>query len=272
MIATTQGHGGPLGLPEEVIQRTLARRFDQVVEMLETLLELARPGSVERGRRLAGSAVQLAERFEVPSIFVPDLALAARLHEVGSLADRLRAGAAIGDDWQSTILAKKVLEKVDEFRGAAAVVEALRENWDGSGHPGRLQRGEIPFRSRILRVLVDFYAELDHAALSGRPISAAEAAGRLSGHAGTWYDPVVVNQLEVSVGASDETGVSARFVVPVSELAPGMVLAEDLCTSSGIKLLARGSTLTRGCLDIILQRHQSDPVITGAWVERANAS
>jgi hypothetical protein len=116
---------------------------------------------------------------------------------------------------------------------------------------------------------MDFYADLDRAALAGTPLSAAEAAGRLVTHAGTWYDPVVVNQLEVSAGGnSDAADVPARFVVPVSELAPGMVLAEDLCTSSGIKLLSRGSTLTRGCVEIINQRHQIDPVIAGAWVRR----
>ena len=47
-----------------------------------------------------------------------------------------------------------------------------------------------------------------------------------------------------------------------------MVLAEDLCTSSGMKLLRAGTRSPAGCLDIILQRHQSDPVIAGAWVQR----
>ncbi len=266
MTPMSAGHAVSPGSPDELIQRALARRLDQVVTMVETLLDMARPGSAERGRRLAGSAVQLADRFEVPAMFVPDLALAARLHEVGMLADD-KAGA--GDTWRFTVLAKRVLERVDDFRGAASLIEALRENWDGSGLPGRLQRGEIPFRSRILRVLMDFYDLLDRAAAAGHPLSVVDAAGRLAGHAGTWYDPVVVNQLEVSVGgAADVAEVPARFVVPVSELAPGMVLAEDLCTSSGIKLLSRGSTLTRGCVEIINQRHQIDPVISGAWVRR----
>lgn len=267
MTPTSAGPAPSPGSPDEVIQRALARRLDHVVVMLETLLDMVRPGAAERGRRLAGSAVQLAERFEVPAIFVPDLALAARLHEVGMLADD--AAGVSGDAWRFTIMAKRVLEHVEEFRGAASLIEALRENWDGSGLPARLQRGEIPFRSRILRVLMDFYAALDRAALTGKTLTPAEAAGRLVTHVGTWYDPVVVNQLEVSVGAtSDTVDVPARFVVPVSELAPGMVLAEDLCTSSGVKLLSRGSTLTRGCVEIINQRHQIDPVISGAWVQR----
>ena len=76
-------------------------------------------------------------------------------------------------------------------------------------------------------------------------------------------------QLSAMVSGMPETSSGpARLVLPVSELDVGMVLAEDLCTSSGIKLLVRGSALTRGTLDIIQQRHQSDPILAGAWVER----
>jgi hypothetical protein len=271
MIGTPNSHEGSSGLPAHVVQRTLARRLDQVVVMVETLLDLAWPGASERGRRLAGAAVQLAERFDVPSAFIPDLALAARLHEIGRLADHPEASPSGADlePWRSVVVSKRVLESVDEFRGAALVIEAIRENWDGSGFPERLQRGQIPFRSRILRVLIDFYAELDHAARVGQPASAADTAERIAVHSGTWYDPVVVSQLEASVGGGSEVDdAPARLVLPVSELAAGMVLEEDLCTSSGVKLLSRGSTLTQGTLDVILRRHQSDPVLHGAWVRR----
>jgi hypothetical protein len=47
-----------------------------------------------------------------------------------------------------------------------------------------------------------------------------------------------------------------------------MVLAEDLCTSSGIKLLAKGSTITDATLGVILRRHSSDPILYGAWITR----
>ena len=259
----------------DALERALARRLDQVVAMLESLLDLSRPGAVERGRRLAGSAVQLAERFEIPEQFVPELALAARLHEIGMLADRpVRPGLApvVPDTWRYTVVSRTVLDHVDDLHGAALLIEAVRENWDGSGFPGRLQQGQIPFRSRILHVLIDFYAELDRSGVQGRPMSAADAVARLAAHAGTWYDPVVISQLEASISGGDDLEEEpARIALPVNELVAGMVLAEDLCTSSGMKLLARGHTITPGCLDVILQRHQADPVIAGAWVQRWTA-
>jgi response regulator RpfG family c-di-GMP phosphodiesterase len=256
----------------DAVLQLRARRLDQVVMMLESLLDMAHPGAAERGRRLAGSALQLAERFEVPEQFVPDLALAARLHEIGMLAERSgcpEPASAAHDDWRYLVVSKSVLDHVEDLREAAQLIEAVRVNWDGSGYPGRLQQGQIPFRSRILHVLIDFYAELDRGTIARRPVDAAIVVGRLAARAGTWYDPVVISQLEATVsGGTDVDGAPPRIALPVNELAAGMILAEDLLTSSGMKLLARGHTITPGCLDVILQRHQSDPVVAGAWVQR----
>jgi response regulator RpfG family c-di-GMP phosphodiesterase len=255
-------------------RQATAVNLEQVIELLTRLVDLARPGASERGRRLAGSAVQLAERFEIPAGFLRNLALAARLHEIGMVVERpARSDGSAPDGWRYTVASKLVLEQVEPLQGVAELVESIRENWDGSGYPGRLQRGQIPFRSRILHALIDFYAELDRAAADGRPTSGEAAIEVLEAHAGTWYDPVVIAQLGAMIrGPSDLEPVPARMVLPVSELGVGMVLAEDLCTSSGIKLLVRGTALTRGTLDIIVQRHQSDPILAGAWVERSPGS
>jgi len=256
----------PLEVPGE------SELVDETVELLVRLLELGRPGSAERGHRLAASGLRLAGRFDVPHQFLRDLEHAARLHELGLLVERsIRkdAGPPGPDDWRYTVATTAVFGGMQAFRGVAMLVEALRENWDGSGNPGRLQRGQIPFRARILRVLVDFTWELHQAAVTGRPIGAEEAVARLTSHANTWYDPVVIGQFEAMVGGSpDLSEPPSRLVLPVAELAVGMVLAEDLCTSSGVKLLARGAVVTPRSLELILGRHQSDPVIAGAWVER----
>ena len=245
----------------------------QAVELLARLLELGRPGSTDRGRRLAASALQLASRFEVPHVFLHDLELAARLHEIGMLVEwpgRRDILASDPDVWRYTVASASILREMQALVETASLIHALRENWDGSGAPGHLQRGQIPFRSRLLRVLIDFYDQLNRAALAGQPMDASTAAERLATHATTWYDPVVVSQLQAMVGGSPELAEPAtKVVLPVSELHEGMVLAEDLCTSGGIKLLARGTTVTSRALETILKRHEIDPILAGAWVERS---
>ena len=268
---------GPSAHDREIarLQEALSRQFQETVELLVRLLELGRPGSAERGQRLATAALRLAARFEVPEPFLGDLVLAARLHEIGMLVDRpslTDASPTRPDAWRYLMVSKTVLTEVEGLKGVADLVGAIRENWDGSGYPAKLQRGQIPFRSRILHVLVDFHTELDRAVAEGRLASARDVVAQLGMRAGTWYDSVIVGELEAIVGGSLETDITpAKLVLSVGELAAGMVLAEDLRTSSGVKLLSRGIRLTRGELDVILQRHQADPILTGAWVLRSAA-
>jgi hypothetical protein len=52
-------------------------------------------------------------------------------------------------------------------------------------------------------------------------------------------------------------------LVPVARLREGMVLAADLHTASGVKLLSAGSVLNQSTLDLIRRRHLSDPIVHG---------
>ncbi len=243
--------------------------FDETVDVLVALVDLARPGAEARGHRLAATALRLANRFEVPQRFLRDLELAARLHEVGLLVTRPTTS---GDEWQHTVAARSVLARVPRLREPADLIGMISEHWDGSGHPAHRQHGEIPFRSRLLRVSIDFHTALDDAAARGEQLAPSVAVATLTGHSGTWYDPAIVAQLEAMTGDERDAEAVTKIVLPVSELAEGMVLAEDLYTSAGVKLLARGARITQGSLDIILRRDQADPIIAGAWIEFGAAS
>jgi hypothetical protein len=50
-----------------------------------------------------------------------------------------------------------------------------------------------------------------------------------------------------------------------------MVLAEDLFTSSGVKLLRKGAGVSKPMLEAIQRRHQVDPILEGAWVDHSGA-
>jgi hypothetical protein len=61
---------------------------------------------------------------------------------------------------------------------------------------------------------------------------------------------------------------NTRTVLAVDQLRVGMVLAADLSTSSGVKLLARDTTVSQSMLDVIKRRHLSDPIFDGVWVKK----
>ena len=162
------------------------------------------------------------------------------------------------------VAAKELLERTDGLEGAADLIGGIFENWDGTGHPDRLRQGQIPLRSRILRILIDYQRAVGEGGLT--PVAGIE---RLHDYAGTRYDPLAVAYFDAIIRASSQTDwQEARMRVPVSDLGEGMVLADDLFTSSGVKLLAKGATLSAAILETILRRHRSDPIIHGAWIER----
>lgn len=246
----------------------LETSFDQMVHLLMYMLDLSVPGAGRRGRELADAAQRLADRFEVPAEFLPDLERAALLHEIGGIL-RTRGEEGPEGGWGYVVASAAILRQVHQFRGAAELVECIFENWDGTGHPGHKQRGQIPFRSRLLRVLID-YAEVRRGARPGGTDGIPEALQSLARRAGTWYDPLVVGRLvDTARGeAGGELVDGTKDHIVVTDLRAGMILADDLLTGSGVKLLGEGATLTEGSLDIILRRHQTDPVLRGAWIAR----
>ena len=172
-------------------------------------------------------------------------------------------------DWQYARFTKSVLEQLDGLAGAADLVGSIYENWDGTGVPHHLSRGQIPLRCRILRVLIDLTGAFD----AHENLSPEEVLDLLGERCGTLYDPVVFGHARQFVLNQQEAAEGYRDCVsmPVTDLRPGMVLAEDLYTDSGIKLLARDTPLTPGALEAILRRHRFDPIVGGVSVHRPAA-
>jgi response regulator RpfG family c-di-GMP phosphodiesterase len=256
----------------ERLHRAEARRIDQLLELLVHLVDLRVPGAATRGAECARLAAELAERFDVPASLRRDLDIAARLLEIGRVVLEAEPGdgegpedVIEGDGWRYAVAARDLLSQTEGLTGAADLVGGTYENWDGTGHPERLRQGQIPLRSRILRAIADLQ---DLVSRGGGldPIAAVEA---LQLHAGTRYDPLVVAYLDATVRASgDRPAGEPRVRVAVGRLRGGMVLADDLCTSSGIKLLAGGAILSEASLETIRRRHRSDPIVHGVWIRR----
>lgn len=248
----------------------LERSFDQLLQLLIHLVDQGIPGAGERGNRLAELALKLAERFEVPAELQPDLVIAARLHEIGQVVDAAHheAGMVTLPAWHHAVVASALMEQVERLKGAAELIRWTSENWDGTGQPDHLVSGQIPLRSRLLRVAGDFLQEVTGiGTIPGRlPTHAIEL---IKTHSGTWYDPLAVVYLEsVVLDRPKEEWESTRMPVAVDHIRIGMVLASDLTTSGGVKLLAKGATISENVLQVIRRRHAADPIIDSVWVQR----
>jgi putative two-component system response regulator len=94
------------------------------------------------------------------------------------------------------------------FRLAAQIALTHHERWDGHGYPNRLAGGAIPLVGRIVAV-----ADAWDALTNDRPYRQARtennALTELGRHAGTQFDPVVIDAFIRSVTAADRTRASA---------------------------------------------------------------
>ncbi len=248
----------------------LERSFDQLLQLLIHLVDQGIPGAAERGHRLADLAMKLAERFEVPAELRTDLMVAARLHEIGQVVDAAHhvPGTADLPTWHHAIVAAALMEQVERLKGPAELIRWTSENWDGTGQPDHLVSGQIPLRSRLLRVAGDFLLQIN-GTTNHRSRLPAEAIESLKAHSGTWYDPLAVVHLEsVVLDRPREEWESTRVPVAVDQIRIGMVLAMDLTTSGGVKLLAKGATISENMLQVIQRRHAADPIIDSVWVKK----
>ena len=168
------------------LHESLKQRFDQLLDLMTSMLDMRVPGAVDRGKQIAELAKKLADRFGVPATLLNDLEIAARLHELGRVVatrvePRIVSSRGV-EDWQYISSTRAIIGQIDGLGGAADLIGSIYENWDGSGHPDHLQLGQIPLRSRILRVLIDLFAQFGGV---GKP-DLPRLLDHLQDHAGTF--------------------------------------------------------------------------------------
>ncbi len=246
------------------LRRTDRKRLEGLVAALVSLIDMRLPGAARRGGRAADISGRLAVRFEVPLPMRRGLEVAARLREIGRLS-----APETCTGWRYVLASKAFLKDLDGFDEAAEIVGGMLENWDGSGFPGHRISGQIPLRSRILRATADLVDTIDQDAEPGW----GKILEGMTDRSGTLYDPMVIAHLKTLLEEAPDLGVPDQEIrIQICGLAEGMVLAEDLVTDSGVKLLSRGTTVTGPALKAILNRHGSDPVLRGAVIRRKAAA
>lgn len=164
------------------------------LEGLAAAVDARAPGARRRGAAVTAMATLVGERLMGDDVRArAELALAARLHDVG----RLREGADAPARWGSELLAG-----VPGLQAVALVVRLQEERWDGDG-PHRIAGERIPLASRVVAACAA-WASMIVARPGTEPLSPGEALAGLRREAGRRFDPAVVD----AMGGAPETRVS----------------------------------------------------------------
>ncbi len=245
-----------------------ARAPAQIAHVLMELTELARPGAANRALQMAAASEWMAEKLEMPPEQRPNLDFAACLESIGRMGLEPKLARAnprklSPADWEAyrlySALSYRLLRQIDSLQPAAGLIRYQFENWDGSGFPEHLLQIRIPLGSRILRVLVDFFQDLERVSDAE---SRAALLGELRTRAGSVYDPAVFQALEEYVHQQlDASLATERRYVALEDLEAGMKLASDLVAASGAKLITGGEVLTEDVIERIRRHHGNDPIV-----------
>jgi putative nucleotidyltransferase with HDIG domain len=175
---------------------------DRVKDMVEMARSVEEKDSMTDGHcdRLGHMAILVGEKLGLLGQSLIDISYAAYLHDLGKIkvsAEILgKQGLLTDEEWvqmkRHPDLGAEMLREKEFLSGAADIVAAHHERFDGSGYPRGLVGEEIPLGARIIAV-VDTY----DAITSVRPYQDAQAKGdalaEIRAGAGTQFDPKVVD-------------------------------------------------------------------------------
>jgi response regulator RpfG family c-di-GMP phosphodiesterase len=150
---------------------------------------------------------------------------------------------------QHPVLSQELAQFVHHLTAVGPTIRGHHERFDGTGYPDRLRGADIPWLARLLAVAVA-YAECD---LEPKP-----AAEMISQGGGTAFDPEAVRIFLRTIPKAAVPG--KQRVVPLSDLRPGMVLAEGIYSENGMLLIPDGQRLTATYIAKLLNYNRINPI------------
>ena len=147
---------------------------------------------------------------------------AAELHDIGKLAipDEIldKAGPLDESEWvfmrQHSVIGERILGAAPALAPVARLVRSSHERWDGGGYPDGLIGEAIPLGARIVFVC-DAYDAMTSDRCYQRARTPQAAIAELRRHAGTQFDPRVVEALCAHLDARTDGGPTPRQSAPV---------------------------------------------------------
>jgi response regulator RpfG family c-di-GMP phosphodiesterase len=178
----------------------LEQSYDDTLEALGSALDLKDAETEGHCQRVTAFCISIAKAMPVALGYLPILARAAFLHDIGKMAipdGILRKPGPLNDDEKKIMrthceIGYNMLIRIPFLRDAAEIVLAHQEFYDGSGYPRGLQGDQIPLGARIFTV-----ADSLDAMISDRPYRRAlpisHARDEIKRCSGSQFDPNVVS-------------------------------------------------------------------------------
>lgn len=243
-----------------------------ITNLLSTLIESRRQYHRGHAKNVAEISVYIAEKMGLSDNETRDIKIASLLHEIGKfgISDELAMkNPKEHTEQERDILSQhpvtgaSLLSEYPGFEGISHIIRHCHEWLDGTGVPDRLKGDDIPIGSRIITV-ANLYDNIVNRSRDG---TVKKAFSLIEEGIGTRYDASVAHCLrrysEEKQSGSDEKLKEMR----IYELEPEMILASDLYTMKGMKLMNGGTVLTKESIGKIIRYNKIDPLEEKVFVK-----
>lgn len=176
--------------------------FIDSIEMVAAAVDAKDPYTKGHSARVSQYSVLLAREIGLDEQEIERVRASATLHDVGKIGvdDHVlkKPGVLTDEEFElmkrHTIIGFEIVRQVQQLADTLPGIRWHHESLDGSGYPDGIQGDEIPLLVRIIAVADTFDAiTTDRPYQSGRDFPSALEI--LKKHAGTRYDPIVVDAL-----------------------------------------------------------------------------
>jgi len=247
----------------------LNKNFSELIAILLKILEVQIPGASDRAFAAKGIAEYIVANVFMDEEEANKIIFGAILHELGKtgLPDNVIRkkfqDLTVQEHeifYQHPLIGSIIISNISGFKEAAHDIYHQYENYNGSGLPEGLMGEEITIGARILRC-INYLEELY---ISG--LSTEDAIEQIRLSMNKVLDSVVATHLVDYLIKNDANLSHNKEKIHIDDLKAGMVVAEDIYSSNGTKILTKDSCIKDWMLKIIVERDIVDPVIGGVYV------
>ncbi|MCX8110304.1 MAG: response regulator [Syntrophorhabdaceae bacterium] len=247
----------------------LEKNLSEIIAVLLKILEINIPDAKARADKAKDMARYIAERMELHEEVQKKIVFGAQLHEIGKIGipERIiksKMNVLSHEDlniyYQYPVIGSLIVSTITGYDDTAHDIYHQLENYDGSGRPEGIMKDTIPIGARILRAIV----LQEEMAMSG--MSREEITEGLRHAINTKLDPFIASHA-INYFIENKADISFKqSSIPIDELKSGMVVAEDVFSLSGVKIMPKGMRLNDRIINFVKERNIVDPIVGGVYI------
>ena len=224
-------------LEEKVQVRTASLRhaYTASIKAFSGLLGLRSAKLLDHSKRVANTAMKMAQLAGLDHAMAQDFFIAGLLHDLGKigLSDRVLSTDIDNLPQSDFVLLEShatmgatCLKGLEGMDTVSQMIRSHHENFDGSGYPDRLSGAAIPVGARYLAV-IEVYEELMSGDYDGKPCTHATAMRTIIKNRGTLFCPQAVDLL-VKVLGGVPASPEPRHTAPAPAAKPEAAAGNDV--------------------------------------------